>query len=93
MPAGGYTVCPIRLSIGAIYFEKSMLKHAGYFPVRKGSCMGLDEVFLCNLATSDSKAIVVSESQVAGHLSFGNQNKSMEEYFKSHKETFEIKEN
>ena len=54
--------------------------------------MGLDEVFLCNLATSNSLAIVVSENQVAGHLSFGTQNESMKEYFLKNKENFEIGE-
>ena len=53
--------------------------------------MGLDEVFLCNLATSNSLAIVVSENQVAGHLSFGTQNESMKNYFLENKENFEIK--
>ncbi|MDD6969557.1 MAG: hypothetical protein SPH83_04885 [Treponema sp.] len=87
----GYSICPIRFSIGAIYFEKSVLENAGYFPVKKGNCMGLDEVFLCNLATSNSLAIVVSENQVAGHLSFGTQNESMKNYFLENKENFEIK--
>ena len=87
---GGYLLCPIRFSIGAIFFERRLLEEAGYFPVHKGSCMGLDEEFLCNRATSFSKAIIVSDSQVVGHLSFGTQNKGMEEYFKSHTETFEI---
>ena len=41
-------------------------------------------------ATSKSKAIIVSEKQVVGHLSFGSQNKPMEEFFISHKETFDI---
>lgn len=87
---GGYSVCPIRFSIGAIYFERKSLENVEYFPVKKGSCMGLDEVFLCNFATSESNVIVVSEQQVVGHLSFGKQNKEMEEYFKNHKELFEI---
>lgn len=88
---GGYSVCPIRFSIGAIYFEKSVLENAGWFPVKKGNCMGLDEVFLCNLATSNSLAIIVSESQIAGHLSFGKQNESMKKFFLENKENFEIK--
>ena len=52
--------------------------------------MGLDEVFLCNLATSYSNAIIIAENQVVGHLSFGKQNRAMEVYFKSNKEIFEI---
>ena len=52
--------------------------------------MGVDEVFLCNIATSYSKVIVVAENQVVGHLSFGKQNKSMQEYFMQHKDLFDI---
>lgn len=86
----GYRVCPIRFSIGAIYFKRKLLEESGWLPVNKGNGMGVDEVFLCNLATSKSKAIVVSEKQVVGHLSFGKQNKPMEEYCISHKEVFDI---
>ena len=53
--------------------------------------MGLDEEFLCNLATTSSKAIIVSENQVVGHLSFGKQNESMKQFFLENKERFEIK--
>lgn len=88
---GGYTICSIRFSIGAIYFEKELLEKASYFPVKKGSCMGLDEVFLCNLATTESKAMIISESQVVGHLSFGKQNTLMKEYFLNNKDIFDIK--
>ena len=85
-----YSICPIRFSIGAIYFKRDLLEKSGWLPVNKSNGMGLDEVFLCNLATSKSKAIVVSQKQVVGHLSFGKQNKPMEEYFLSHKELFDI---
>ena len=87
---GEYTVCPIRFSIGAIYFEKSMLEKYGWFPVTKGTGMGLDEEFICNLATTYSTAIIVAENQVLGHLSFGKQNKPMENYFLQHKDLFNI---
>lgn len=43
-----------------------------------------------NLATTNSKVIVVSEKQVCGHLSFGKQNSIMKEYFLSHKDRFDI---
>lgn len=85
-----YTICPIRFSIGAIFFKKNLLEQHGFFPVRKGNCMGLDEGYICNLATTNSKVIVVSEKQVCGHLSFGKQNSIMKEYFLSHKDRFDI---
>lgn len=87
---GGYTVCPIRFSIGAIFFERILLETFGWFPVNKGTGMGIDEEFLCNLATSQSKAIIVTENQVVGHLSFGKQNKTMEEYYQNNKGFFDI---
>lgn len=87
-----YSVCPIRFSIGAIFFQKATLENAGWFPVRKGNCMGLDEVFLCNLATTNSKVIAVSERQCVGHLSFGKQNESMKDYFLKNKNLFDIDE-
>ena len=85
-----FSICPIRFSIGAIYFEKETLEKAGWFPVYNGIGMGIDEIFLCNLATSKSKVIVVSENQVVGHLSFGTQNQPMKEYFIKNKNLFEI---
>ena len=85
-----YSICPIRFSIGAIFFERKLLEEAGWLPVKMGNCMGLDEIFLCNLATTNSTAIIVSECQVVGHLGFSKQNKSMEKYFKDNHEIFEI---
>ena len=54
--------------------------------------MGLDEEFLCNLATTYSKVIVVSERQVVGHLSFGNQNSDMKKYFFENNDLFDFKD-
>ena len=87
-----YCVCPIRFSIGAIYFQRKLLEQYGWFPVRKDNGMGKDEEYICNLATIHSNAIIVSERQVVGHLSFGKQNKPMQDYFLENKEKFEIKE-
>ena len=79
----------IPMSTAALHVKT--LEEAGWFPVWNGRCMGLDETFLCNRATSNSKAIVVSERQLVGHLSFGQQNETMREYFLSHKEIFDLK--
>ena len=35
--------------------------------------------------------MIISENVVVGHLSFGTQNKPMEEYFKKNKEIFKLK--
>lgn len=87
-----YSTCPIRFSIGAILFSKDLIKNFGLFPTRLGNGMGQDEVHICNLATKSSMAIIISETQVVGHLSFGKQNQGMKEYFISHKNIFDIKE-
>lgn len=52
--------------------------------------MGADEVFLCNLASTDSKAMIIAQNQVAGHLSFGKQNEAMKEYFLNNTALFDI---
>lgn len=85
-----YSICPIRFSIGAIFLERELLEKYNYLPVKRGNCMGLDEEFLCNLSTTDSKVIVVSERQVIGHLSFGNQNSYMKDYYICNKDKFDI---
>jgi len=85
-----FQVCPIRFSIGAIYFERSLLEQFNYFPVSKGNDMGKDEEFLCNLATTYSKSILVSNNSLVGHLSFGKQNEGMKDYYLSNKDVFDI---
>jgi hypothetical protein len=92
-----FSVCPIRFSIGAILFERDTWKDMGYFYVDKSNGMGRDEVQLCSLAMTVSKAIIVSENTLVGHFSFhnpwGNSNTTeiMKEYFLTHPERFMIK--
>lgn len=86
-----YSACPIRFSIGAIYFEKKLWKDMGYFKVEKGSCMGLDETQMCSFCVCSSRAMIIAENTCVGHLSFGTQNEPMEKYFKKNKALFEIK--
>jgi hypothetical protein len=62
----------------------------GYFTVRKGTGMGQDEVQICSLAMTISRAIIVSENTVVGHLSFGKQNEAMKAYFLTHPEVFHV---
>lgn len=86
-----YSACPIRFSIGAIYFSKKLWQDMGYFKVDKTNGMGLDETQMCSYCVCSSKAMIVAENTCVGHLSFGTQNKSMEEYFKKNKGLFKIK--
>lgn len=85
-----FQVCPIRFSIGAIFFERNLLEKYNFFPVSKGNDMGKDEEFLCNLATTYSRAIIVSNNSLVGHLSFGKQNKGMKEFFLNNINRFNI---
>ena len=71
-------VCPIRFSIGAILFERSLWEDMKYFKVnRKGNGMGEDEKELCSFCCLKSRPIMVSENIVVGHLGFGSQNAAM----------------
>ena len=86
-----YSACAIRFSIGAIYFKRQLWEAMHYFKVDKGPCMGLDETQICSHCICDSKAMIISENVCVGHLSFGTQNKTMEEYFNNNIEIFKIK--
>lgn len=84
--------CPIRFSIGAILFERSLWEEMGYFKVsRSGNSLGADEVQLCSYCIEKSRAMMVSENVVVGHFSFGGQFKAMKQYFEEHPEVFECK--
>lgn len=82
--------CPIRFSIGAILFTRSLWREMGYFKVNRNSNnMGADEVQLCTYCLEKSRPLMVSENIVVGHLSFGSQNEAMREYFLNNKTPFE----
>lgn len=87
-----YEACPIRFSIGAILFKRELWQDFGMFEVRNNSCMGLDEEQICNYCMINSKAIIVSNNTIVGHLSFGTQNEEMKKYFEKNKKMFEVKE-
>jgi hypothetical protein len=84
--------CPIRFSIGAILFERSLWEAMRYFKVdRRGNAMGQDEEELCAYCCIHSRPLMVSENIVVGHLSFGKQNKPMQAYYDAHPERFYFK--
>ncbi len=85
-----YSVCPIRYSIGFILFRRSNWIHMGGFPTLMGN-MGVDEEAFCQYCMIESRAMIVSENAVAGHLGYGPQNKEMEAYYHTHKEQFQWK--
>ncbi len=83
-----YEACPVRFSIGFILFRRSLWEEMGRFPVRGGSCMGLDEDRLCSFCMTHSRAILVSENTVVGHFSFGKQTEGMRRFLEEHPERF-----
>lgn len=85
-----FNACPIRFSIGAILFKRNLWEEMGLFEVRRGSCLGLDELQMCTFCVDISKAIIVSNNSVVGHLSFGSQNEIMKQYFLNNEELFKI---
>ncbi len=86
-----YTSCPIRFSIGFILFTRESWDKFGRWEVpKKGSGMGLDEVQICSWCMSNSKAIIIAENTVVGHLSFGQQNFEMKKYYEKHNDLFNI---
>ncbi len=84
-----YSFSPIRYSIGAIFMPRSTWVDMHMFSV-KGAGIGMDERQLDNLATTNSKAIVVSHNTAVGHFSFGQQTDEMKKYFESHRDVFEM---
>ncbi|MDR3127689.1 MAG: hypothetical protein LBU08_04405 [Tannerellaceae bacterium] len=85
-----FTPCPIRFSIGAIFFKRSLWEEMKYFQVDRTTGLGEDEIQLCSLRMFPSRAIIVCENTAVGHLSFGPQNAAMKEYFLSQPERFGI---
>ena len=65
----------------------------GMFSVnRKNNAMGKDEEEFCRYCMINSKAIVVCENVVVGHLSFGKQNEPMKEYYINNSNMFKVKD-
>ena len=85
-----YNACPIRFSIGAILFKRKFWEDMQYFKVKRGNCLGIDEEQICSFCIISSRAIIVSNNTVVGHLSFGTQNEEMKKYFITNITKFEI---
>ena len=85
-----YGICPVQFSIGFILFHRSLWKamHGWQLPPPNTPSVGGDEAQICNFCMANSLAIVVAENAVVGHLSFGQQNAAMKEYYLTHREIF-----
>lgn len=85
-----YSICSVRFSIGFIMFSRNLWKAMGgwQLPPPNSPGMGLDEDQICRVCVALSLAMVVAENAVVGHLSFGQQNAAMKEYYLAHREIF-----
>ena len=88
-----YSICPIRFSIGLIMFRRNFWKFMGGWQLpEKGAGLGDDEAQICQFCAAMSFAMVIAENAVVGHLSFGQQNAAMKEYYLAHREKFRCPE-
>lgn len=84
-----YRPCPVRFSIGFILFSKNLWQvMKGFHIPAEGNGVGVDEAQICSFCAAQSLAIIVSENVVVGHLSFGQQNAAMKEYYLTHRDKF-----
>lgn len=83
-----YSVCPIRYSIGFILFHRDNWVKMETFPVEDYQNLGTDEEWLCQFCMMQARAMVIAENAVVGHLSYGEQNAEMEQYYYRHREKF-----
>lgn len=87
-----YSLCPIKFSIGALYFKRDFWKRLHGFRLQRfGASIGQDENQICANAMLLERPILVAENTVVGHLAFGEQTDAMLQYFKDNKELFQIK--
>lgn len=80
--------CPIRFSIGSILFERKLWKDMDFFHVSNGTDMGKDEIQICEYCMLNSRPLLVCNSTVVGHLSFGKQNETMKQYYLDNESKF-----
>lgn len=85
-----YSVCSVRFSIGFILFHRNLWESMGGWrmPPPNNSGLGIDEEQICIFCVALSLGMIVAENAVVGHLSFGQQNAAMKEYYLSHREIF-----
>jgi len=88
-----YSFCNVRFSIGCILYNREFWdKMSGSYPYGTGQPgdVGEDEVHMCARTILKSYALVVDESSVVGHFSFGPQTEGMKNYYAVRHELFEI---
>ena len=83
------TRSPIRFTIGAIMFERTLWEDMHYFVVKRDQIgMGEDERNLNYFSYFQSRPIMISENILVGHFSYKPQTEGMKEYLANNTELF-----
>lgn len=82
--AAGYSICPHRFSIGAIFFKRELWENMEGFSLAKDGELGIEELDLCAYCCNSSRAILIAHQVFAGHVAFGTQAKVMNSWFKDY---------
>lgn len=88
-----YSFCNVRFSIGCILYNRKFwdkMDEAYPYGTGQPGDVGSDEVHLCTRTIHKSHVLVVDESSVVGHFSFGAQTEGMKDYYANRHELFEI---
>lgn len=87
----GYQILNSYFNIGCILFSRNRWLMMGKWPEKPGeSGMGTDEAYIYQDNVENSLSIYEVQGVLAGHLAFGHQKKRMLEYYKEHRERFQI---
>lgn len=83
-------ICPIRFSIGAIFFKREFLERNGYFPVFRQGGMGQDEKYMCDVCIEGMYSIIVPSNVFVGHLGFGPQKETCRQFYNEHEQQIRL---
>lgn len=87
----GYQILNSYFNIGCILFSRNRWLMMGKWPEKPGeSGMGTDEAYIYQDNVENSLSIYEVQGVLAGHLAFGHQKRRMLEYYKEHRERFQI---
>lgn len=81
---GKYSVCPIRMSIGAILFVRKSWENWGGFTVKGEGKLGVEEEQICGNIINDMQVIIIAEDTLVGHLGFNKQKNTCKHFFEEH---------
>mgnify|MGYP004717258223 FL=1 len=82
----GYTICPVRFSIGAIMYTREVWEEMGGFPETYAYHYndGEDEVAINMNCMKNARVIVCCDNVLVAHFSFGGVYEAIAEHLKKH---------